>query len=126
VSRGPLGLPLPLLLWFGLLGAPFAWFLQHIVGLTLTEAACSLPNRQSLVPVDGPTLAITIVATSIALLAAAASVVAFVATRDTGTELPGARVHFMATVGIVITPILLCIVLMSGVSVLLLPECHQS
>jgi len=117
---------MPILLWFGLLGTPFAWFLQHIVGLTLTQAACSLPSRQWSVPVDPLTLAITVAATVIALLAGAAAIVAFVATRDAGHEIPGARVHFLATVGIVITPIILCIVLMSGVSVLVLPECHQS
>jgi hypothetical protein len=126
VRRGPLGLPLPFLLWFGLLGAPLAWTVQHIFGFGLTQAACSLASRGSSVPVDSLTLVATIVATAIGVLAGAAAVAAFVATRDAGTELPGARIQFLATVGVVVTPIFLCIVLMSGISVLVLPECHQS
>ena len=125
MRRGPLGLPLPLLLWFGLLGAPFAWTLQHVFGFGLTQAACNLASQQWSVPVDSLTLVATIAATVIVVLAGAAAVAAYVATRDAGTEIPGARVHFLATVGIVITPIFLCIVLMSGISVLVLPECHQ-
>jgi len=127
VSRRPLGLPLPLplLLWFGLLGAPFAWTVQHVFGFGVTQAACNLASRQWTVPVDALTLVATIGATVIALLAGASAVIAFRATRDAGTEIPGARIHFLATVGVVVTPIFVAIVLMSGISVLMLPACHQ-
>ena len=125
MRRGALGLPLPFLLWFGLLGAPFAWFVQHILGFGLTQAACNLASRQWSIALDPLTLAATIAATVIALLAGAAAVAAYVATRDAGTEIPEARIQFLATVGVVITPIFLAIVLMSGISVLALPGCHQ-
>ena len=114
------------LMWFGLLGAPLAWTVQHVVGFGLTQAQCNLGGRDWSIPIDPGTLAITVAATIVALLSGAAAVAAFMATRDAGTELPGARLHFLATVGIVITPIFMCIVLMSGISVLTLPECHQS
>jgi hypothetical protein len=113
-------------MWFGLLGAPLAWTVQHVVGFGLTQAECNAAGRLWPVPVDPGTLAVTIAATVVALLAGAAAVAAFLATRDAGTELPGARMHFLATVGIVVTPIFVAIVLMSGISVLTLPECQQS
>jgi hypothetical protein len=115
-----------LLMWFGLLGAPLAWTVQHVVGFGLTQAECNAAGRLWPVPIDPGTLAITIAATVVALLAGASAVAAFLATRDAGTELPGARMHFLATVGIVVTPIFVAIVLMSGISVLTLPECQQS
>jgi hypothetical protein len=114
-----------LLMWFGLLGAPLAWTVQHVVGFGLTQAECNQGGRLWSVPIDPGTLAITVAATIVALLAGASAVAAFMATRDAGTELPGARMHFLATVGIVVTPIFAAIVLMSGISVLTLPECHQ-
>jgi hypothetical protein len=124
VKLGPIRLPLPLLLWFGVLAAPIAWTLQHIFGFGLTQATCNVGG--SPLPIDGWTLAATIVATIVAVLGGAAAVAAYLATRDAGTEIPGARINFLATTGIVIAPIFLAIVLMSGISVLVLPECHQS
>ena len=124
MKLGPIRLPLPLLLWFGVLAAPIAWTLQHIFGFGLTQATCNVGG--SPLPLDGWTLAATIVATIVALLGGAAAVAAYLATRDAGTEIPGARINFLATTGIVIAPIFLAIVLMSGISVLVLPECHQS
>jgi hypothetical protein len=124
VRLGPIRLPLSLLLWVGLLAAPIAWTLQHIFGFGLTQAMCSVGG--SPLPVDGWTLAATILATLVAVIGGAAAVAAYVATRDAGSEIPGARVNFLATTGIVISPIFLAIVLMSGISVLVLPECHQS
>ena len=124
MKLGPIRLPLPLLLWFGVLAAPIAWTLQHIFGFGVTQATCNVGG--SPLPIDGWTLAATIVATIVAVLGGAAAVAAYLATRDAGTEIPGARINFLATTGIVIAPIFLAIVLMSGISVLVLPECHQS
>ena len=121
---GPIKLPLPLLLWVGLLAAPIAWTLQHIFGFGLSQATCNVGGNP--LPLDGWTVAATILATVVAVLGGAAAVAAYLATRDAGTEIPGARINFLATTGMVISPIILAIILMSGISVLVLPECHQS
>ncbi|MBA3421849.1 MAG: hypothetical protein H0U12_08160 [Thermoleophilaceae bacterium] len=113
-------------MWFGLLGAPLAWTVQHVVGITLIEAACNQAGSQWGVPVDGWTVAATAVAVIVAALSGAAAFMAYRATKDAGTDLPEARVRFLAIVGIVVSPLFLSIVLMSGITVVAFPECVQS
>src|SRR5436305_6453315 len=98
-------IPLPALTWFGLLGAPVAWVGQFLVGFGASLAACGAAGRHWVEPVDGWTLAGTIVAATIAALGEAAAVTAFVATRrargtggDSGAQ-PLRRLHFLAAVG---------------------------
>ncbi len=117
---------LTLLMWFGLLGAPFAWAAQHLVGITLIEAACNPPSPRWGVPVDGATLTATAVAAIVATLSGGAAFRVYQATKDAGTEIPEARVRFLAIVGIVVSPLFLAIVLMSGITVVAFPECVQS
>jgi hypothetical protein len=118
------------LLWFGLLGAPFAWVLQFLVGYGLTEAACSAGGNRSLA-VDGLTIAATAAGAAVALLAELAAIEMFRRTRTAkgagGSEEdpPKGRVHFLATVGVAIGPLFLFIILMSGIGVLSLPNCQQ-
>ena len=114
------------LMWFGLLGAPFAWAAHHVVGISLIEAACNPPSPQWGVPVDGWTVATTTVAAIVAALSVAAAFMAYRATRDAGTVIPESRVRFLAIVGIVVSPLFLSIVLMSGITVVAFPECVQS
>lgn len=124
--------PRTVLTWFGLLGAPAAWMLQFLVGYGLTEAACSEAGSRWDVSVDGITLAATISGAAVAITAGLAALKVWHDTRPVegagGSEEPPpkGRVHFLATVGIVITPLFLAIILMSGFGVLSLPECRQS
>jgi len=117
---------LTLLMWFGLFGAPTAWFAQHVFGLGLIEAACNPPSVLWGVPVDGWTVAATAVAAIVAVLSAGAAFMAYRATKDAGTQIPEARVRFLAIIGIVVSPLFLAIVLMSGITVVAFPECTQS
>lgn len=77
-------------------------------------------------PVDGLTVAATAVAAIVAALSAAAAFMVYRATKDAGTQIPEARVHFLAIIGIVVAPLFLSIVLMSGITVVAFPECTQS
>ena len=114
------------LMWYGMFGGPVAWAGQHIAGFGLTLADChdlTLPHR------DINYHAWTIVVTTVALVViAGAGVAAIGAWRLTRgeEELPGARIHFLAVVGMAITPLFFIIVLMSGLGALLLPQCVQS
>jgi hypothetical protein len=118
------------LLWFGLLGAPAAWTAQFLVGFWLAQVGCSAGGDRGLA-VDGWTTAATVVAAVLAVLAELAAIKMFRETRGArgkgGSEEPPprGRVHFLAIVGIVITPLFFFIIVMSGVGVVVLDNCHQ-
>jgi hypothetical protein len=120
-----------LLLWFGLLGAPAAWTAQFLIGFWLTQVGCGAGGNPGLA-VDAWTVVATAVAAVLAVLAELAAIRTFRATRGArgsgGAEEPPpkGRVHFLATVGVVITPLFLFIIVMSGVGVVVLQNCHQS
>jgi hypothetical protein len=120
------------LVWFGLLGAPFAWVGQFLVGLGMTEAACGDDGMHRSLAVNGVTAAATALGAVITVLAV---LTALKVRRDMspvrgvgGAEEPPprGRVYFLATLGVVIAPVFLFMMLMSGIGAIALPECHQS
>jgi hypothetical protein len=113
------------MLWFGLLGAPAAWTLQHVTGFALTQAACNGAYSGD-VALDGLTIAVTVAAAAVAILSELSAVAVFRRTRGAGDEPPGARVHFMAIVGMTIGPLFVAMILMSGLGVTILENCRQS
>jgi hypothetical protein len=121
-----------LLSWFGLLGAPAAWTLQFLLGFSLSEAACNEAGTRWGVPVDGAAVVATVVAATIAVLAGLAALAVFRETRHArgpgGDEEapPLGRVHFLATVGVAVSPLFLFIIVMNGVGVAVLANCQQS
>ena len=117
--------PLSFLVWFGLLGAPLAWTSQHLVGVGLTLAACTEGMSPKGVPADPWMIAATAGAAMVVVLAGASAVAAFRATRGTD-EPPQGRMNFLATVGMVVTPLFLFIILMSGITAVLFPKCNQA
>jgi hypothetical protein len=124
-------LPVEALMWFGLLGAPTAWVLQFLVGYGLTQAACSQAGSRWDVAVDGITLAATVAGAVVTVLAGLAALKVWRDTRPAagpGTDEPPpkGRIHFLATVGIVIAPLFLFIILMGGLGAVSLQECIQS
>ncbi len=124
-------IPLGLRLWFGVLGAPFAWTAQFLGGYALTEAACNAAGSRWGIALDGLTLAITAVGALVAVLAGVAAVRVFRETKHAAGEggaeesPPLGRIHFLATVGMAITPLFLAIILMGGLGSLFLDNCHQ-
>lgn len=115
------------LLWFGLLGAPAAWTLQHIAGYALTEASCNEAARAGWdIHLDAWTIALTAGGFLVALAATVAAIGSWRSTRDAGTDPPGARRHFLAIVAVTIAPLFICIMLMSGLGTVFLPACRQS
>jgi hypothetical protein len=113
------------LLWFGVLGAPMAWAVQHVAGFGLTEAACGLAGRRTGVALDPWTIVVTALGETVALLAAVAAVAVFRATRDAGDDPPGSRIHFLSIVGMTISPLFALIILMSGLGSVFLTNCVQ-
>jgi hypothetical protein len=118
------------LMWFGLLGAPLAWTLQFLFGFGLTELACN-PGGDRGAAVDGLTLIATALAASVALLAELSAFKVFRDTRQVegagGSEEPPpkGRVHFLATLGLLLGPLFFSIIVMNGVGAIVLANCHQ-
>ncbi|HVI37560.1 MAG TPA: hypothetical protein VM684_15115 [Gaiellales bacterium] len=113
-----------LLAWLGWSAAPVAWAALHVFGFGITQAACNAPTGARDVPVDGLAWASTIAAALVAIAGLVGALLAFRATGD-ADELPGERVHFMAVVGLAISPLFLAIILMDGIGTILLQNCHQ-
>jgi hypothetical protein len=113
-------------IWFAVLGPPLAWATQFVLGYGVTEAACG--DARLSPSVNAWTISLTAVAAAVTVLAGVAAVRVFRTTR--GAELDGpppcGRVYFMSIVAMTITPLFLFIIVMSGVGVLVLEQCHQS
>ena len=116
------------LLWFGVLGAPGAWVTQFSLNYWLTEARCGVTETEWGLGLDAWVIIFTVLAAATALAAGLASLLLFRATAGTGhdTPPPNGRVHFLATVGIAITPLFVAIIVMNGVGATVLSNCHQS
>jgi hypothetical protein len=116
--------------WIGLFAAPFAWAAQHVAGIELTIGQChdNAPGPAWDLPVDPVTIATTAIAASIAVLGGLAALSAWRATRgvDDDDAPPAGRNHFLAIVGMTISPLFLAIILMSGVGSTLMSGCVQS
>ena len=114
------------LVWFAVAGPPIAWAVQFVLGYGVTEAAC--PPGSSGVSVNAWAVAATAVAALVAVLGGAAAVAVFRATR--GLELddppPAGRIYYMSIIALATTPLFLAIIVMNGVGVLVLEQCHQS
>jgi hypothetical protein len=119
-----------LLMWIGLFAAPAAWALQHVSGIEFQYAQChdNTPGPAFGLNVDAWTLAVTLVAATVAVLGGLCAVGAYRATRDAEEDdaPPAGRIHFLSVIGMTITPLFLAIILMSGLGEVFLPRCVQS
>lgn len=115
----------PLLVWLGLLGAPTAWMLQLWTATGLTLAACSAAGRGWNVPVDGLTSGVTAVAAATAALGGASALRVLRATRDAPAAPPAGRVHFLATIGVVVSFLFGFLIVMSGLGIVFHDDCRQ-
>ncbi|QEC48219.1 hypothetical protein FSW04_12015 [Baekduia soli] len=121
-------LPLAALQWLGLLAAPAAVLSQQIFGVALTLAQCNAAGRSWQLPVHALSAAATAVAAVVAALGVIAAVLALQATagvEDQAAPPPG-RVHFLAVVGLTVSPLLLAVILMDGFGVGFHEACRQS
>jgi hypothetical protein len=119
-----------LLLWFGLLGAPLAWTVHLVLGYWISEIGCSQGGDRGLA-IDGWTIVATAIAAALAIAAELAAIKTFLAARPAGEKRgseeppPRGRVYFLAVVGMTVAPLFFFIIVMSGVGVAILQNCHQ-
>jgi hypothetical protein len=114
------------LLWFGVLGAPLAWTGLHVVGFGASTAACSDFGARHSVDPNVWALALTVSTGLVAAGALAAAVVMWVATRTEDNAPPVGRMHFLATLGLILGPLFLFMILLAGLGATVLPQCVQS
>ncbi len=117
------------LMWFSVLGAPLAWGLEFAVGYWVTETGCSVPGRERWsVDVDVWGVALMIGAFAVAVGAGLVALGMFRGTRgaDKDDAPPAGRVHFLAMIGMTVTVLFSFLIVMTGIGIVILPECHQS
>jgi hypothetical protein len=128
--------PSTALVWFGVLGGPFAWATQFIANLWFSYAQCDTPGRWRL-PVHGWQIGLSIVAVAVGLGSAAVSLRLYRRTaaidglskqviRGFGGVPPPGRIHFLAIVGLTVNFLSLLIIVMTGIGAPLLDLCQQS
>ena len=118
------------LAWVGALGPPFAWAGQHIGGYALGLANCpdGTVGPGWRVAVDPWTIVLGGVAAFVAVASGVAAFAAWRLTREAEDDdaPPMGRNHFLAVIGMTITPLFLAIILMSSTGALVANGCQQS
>ena len=116
--------------WLGALGPPFAWTLQHVAGISVGLAHCPDNTRGPgwSVPVDGLAIAIGAVAAIVTALCGLAALAAWRAARDAeeSDAPPAGRIHFLAMIGMTITPLFLAMIAMSSAGAIAAHGCTQA
>ena len=103
------------LLWFGLLGGPVAWAVEHVLGIEVALARCNPAGLR--VSVHAWQLTAMGVAAAVVVAAEAAAWLAFSGTREVDWEAdpPRGRIRFLATAALALGPIFLTLVLLGGI-----------
>jgi hypothetical protein len=127
--RTPRSLPgVEALQWVGLLVGPLAFTVEHVVGLGATFAQCNPAGSDWTIHPHVVQLTAMGVAAAIVVAGEAAALLAFLATR--GVELEGdpprGRIHFLSAAALVLGPIFLTLVLLSGLGAASHPACQQA
>jgi uncharacterized membrane protein len=114
------------LLWFAVLGPPFAWGVQFGIGYWITQAQCSLSGSGWESSSEAWSILLTAAAAAVALSAGLVSVLLYRTTSESDKDdaPPDGRTHFLSMVGMAITPLFTFIILMNGVGVNIVSPCH--
>jgi hypothetical protein len=114
--------------WFGLFAGPIAFALEHVVGVFSVLADCNPAGRAWAVPQHPIQLGAMGVAAVVIVAAEGAAFLAYRATTDVSQEgePPLGRIRFLSTAALIVGPIFLTLVLLSGLGAAGHPNCQQS
>jgi hypothetical protein len=114
--------------WFGLLAGPLAFAGEHVIGLGATFAQCSPAGSHWSIEPHLYQMTAMAVAALIVVLGELASLLAFLGTSEHEWEddPPRGRIHFLATAGLAVGPVILTLVLLNGLGVIYHPDCVQA
>jgi hypothetical protein len=116
------------LVWFAVAGPAVAWGIQFTAGYWISEGHCNPATGGWTGAGEAWVVALTVIA---ALVAVGAGLVALALYRGTSDAEeddapPAGRTHFMAVIGMAITPLFTFMIVMNGVGVGVLSPCHTS
>ena len=109
-----------MLMWAGIVAAPLAWAVEHIFGWGVSEANCDPARVAGAFTTWAGVLCG--VAAAVALGGLAAAIFAFRAVKDDAeqdADPPPGRIWLMSIFGIVLSPIFLTMILLTGVGTLI-------
>lgn len=116
------------LMWFGVLGAPLAWATEFAVGYWATQTHCSVSGDRWSLNLDAWGVVAMAAAFVVAITAGLTALGMFRGSRDAETEAspPPGRVRFLAIVGMTVSVLFTIVIVMTGLGVVILPDCGQS
>jgi uncharacterized protein (DUF58 family) len=116
------------LMWFAVAGAPLAWVVEFALGYWATQTACSVPGDGWDVHLNAWGIVLMAISFVVAIAAGLTAVGLFRGTEGADVEEspPAGRVRFLATVGMTVTVLFTFIIVMTGLGIVILPDCHQS
>ena len=114
-------------MWLGLFAAPVAWAGTHVIGWGVSEANCEVAGQQWGIAFDTWEWAMLALPTALAVAGIAGSVLTYRQVKGTDNDEvpPDGRIWLLAISGMVLSPLLLVIILLTHVGALLLGQCHQ-
>ena len=114
--------------WFGLLGGPLAFMLEHVTGVFSAFADCNPAGSRWDYPQHMVQLGAMSLAGLVIVLAEGAAFLAYRETRqlDYEADPPPGRIRFLATAALAVGPLFLTLVLFSGLGAAVYPSCHQA
>ena len=114
-------------MWTGVAAAPLAWMAEHGFGFGVSQANCSVVGPEWGVSFSTWIWVVTAVTALIAAGGLLASIFAYRAVRsaDTDDPPPTGRVWLLAVFGMITNPLLLVMILLSGIGALLLDSCTR-
>ena len=115
-----------LLQWYGLLGAALAWTVQLVVGFGVSYADCNTVGRQWGLDVVTWEIVLMVVGGTLAVLAEAAAVKVFLATREVEYDgpPPAGRRHFFAWAAMLGNVLFINAILISGIAAIANTTCR--
>ena len=118
---------LEILMWLGLFGAPVAWAGSHVIGWGVSEANCEVVGRQWGISFSTWVVVLGLLAVALAVAGIVGSVLAYREVKGTDKDAgpPAGRVWILSISGMVLGPLLLMIILLTGSGALILSHCHQ-
>jgi len=113
--------------WFGLLGAPFAWAVQLVVGFGVANASCSAGSSQWRIPVEAWEIALTAGAATVAVCGELAAATLYRELRNVEDDAPGprGRLHFFSVASLAGNVLFLGLIALTGFGVLSHLGCRQ-
>lgn len=122
--------------WFAVLGGGLAWAIQFVAGLGVTFAQCEQTSGRTMVAVRTWQTIFSLAGTAIGLVSIVLAAWLYRATAiddypehlRAGDDVPPptGRIHFLATVGLVVNLLAVAIMVMTAIGAPLLRFCQQS